>query len=200
VDYIQFVAFNQPGAFTTGHKIPNSGTTGWDNQTFLFDACGSIEQRSAYCIRNCCCDTLYFCIGDTPSAERFFLLAGNGTDHVITVDTTGNEWRYHQISNTPGNTATARCLLHCTEHRGIYTITITATDDGSPAGVTSIPIVFVTLPAPTAVASNDTTICPGSSGSAYGNGGSTYSWSPRGTLSNPNIPNPVATPVATTTT
>jgi phosphatidylethanolamine-binding protein (PEBP) family uncharacterized protein len=51
----------------------------------------------------------------------------------------------------------------------------------------------------TANAGNDVAICKGSSTTLNGSGGGTYSWSPTGGLSNPNIANPVATPTATTT-
>lgn len=47
-------------------------------------------------------------------------------------------------------------------------------------------------------ASNDDTICQGSSSQLSASGGITYQWSPTTGLSNPNIPNPVATPNAST--
>lgn len=45
---------------------------------------------------------------------------------------------------------------------------------------------------------SDTAICIGDTASLYASGGSTYSWSPTATLSNPNISNPVAYPDSTT--
>jgi gliding motility-associated-like protein len=45
----------------------------------------------------------------------------------------------------------------------------------------------------------DVTICPGQSTTLDGSGGTIYTWSPATGLSNPNIPNPVATPTVTTT-
>jgi hypothetical protein len=48
-------------------------------------------------------------------------------------------------------------------------------------------------------AGTDTTICPGGSASLLARGGVTYSWAPATGLSATNIPNPVATPAATTT-
>lgn len=50
------------------------------------------------------------------------------------------------------------------------------------------------------IASPDTTICQGQSAQLMATGGNgIYSWTPSATLSNPNIPNPVATPSVTTT-
>jgi len=68
----------------------------------------------------------------------------------------------------------------------------------TPAIVTSNIITMTVTPLPFANAGNDTTICAGTSAQLQGSGGSTYSWSPAGGLSNPNIANPIATPLATT--
>jgi len=57
----------------------------------------------------------------------------------------------------------------------------------------------VVLPAPIANAGNDTTISLGSSIILNGQGGTSYSWSPANGLSNPNIYNPIANPLTTTT-
>lgn len=45
---------------------------------------------------------------------------------------------------------------------------------------------------------NDTTICIGNSASLSVTGGTVYSWGPAGSLNNPNIANPTATPASTT--
>ena len=79
----------------------------------------------------------------------------------------------------------------------ISTTYIVTVSDGSCSGVDSV-IVSV-HPAATVNAGNNDTICPGGSVqlSAFGNGTS-YQWNPVTNLSNPNIPNPIATPSATT--
>lgn len=56
-----------------------------------------------------------------------------------------------------------------------------------------------TLPPPVANAGANQTIPSGGSTTLAGSGGSTYSWSPTSSLSNPNIWNPVASPTVTTT-
>lgn len=60
-------------------------------------------------------------------------------------------------------------------------------------------IVSNTLPLPTASAGANQTIPIGGSATLAGSGGSTYSWSPSASLSNPNIWNPIASPTVTTT-
>jgi len=77
---------------------------------------------------------------------------------------------------------------------GAYTITIR-----DVAGcVISMTVVVPFANSATANAGNDTTICAGTSAQLHGSGGSVYSWSPAAGLSDPNIANPVATPVAST--
>ncbi len=49
------------------------------------------------------------------------------------------------------------------------------------------------------IAGNDTTICTGESAQLNSTGGMNYSWSPTNGLSNPDISNPLATPIFTTT-
>jgi gliding motility-associated-like protein len=57
----------------------------------------------------------------------------------------------------------------------------------------------VELSPPLANAGNDTTIIISESAVLDASGGTSYSWTPTSTLSNPNIANPIATPTVTTT-
>lgn len=71
----------------------------------------------------------------------------------------------------------------------------------SPDTAWSNIVTMIITPLPAAFAGNDVTICTGTGIQLNGSGGSagsTYSWSPATGLSNPNIANPVASPVATT--
>ncbi len=78
-----------------------------------------------------------------------------------------------------------------------YTVTVV---NGNFASCTRTATITITVvPSPTAVASNDTTICVGTPANLISSGGSTYSWSPTTNLNNPNISNQIATPPTTTT-
>ncbi len=199
VDYIQFGAFNQPGGVYNGPQVGGSGIDWLDNQTFLFDACGNSNNVPPTASGIAVCDTLYLCIGDTLPLNVSFFAPEAIQNTVITIDTTGTTG-YFQTSNTPGNTATlVAYFVASAANQGTNTIIITATDNGVPSGVTSIPIVVVVLPSPVITASNDTSICAGSSATLFANGATAYSWSPATGLNNPNISNPVATPAVTTT-
>jgi gliding motility-associated-like protein len=60
-------------------------------------------------------------------------------------------------------------------------------------------VIVTVIPAITANAGPDVTVCPGSNTTLSGSGGTNYNWSPASSLSNPNISNPVASPTTTTT-
>ncbi|MCB0396245.1 MAG: T9SS type B sorting domain-containing protein [Flavobacteriales bacterium] len=70
---------------------------------------------------------------------------------------------------------------------------------GTCPGTFRIP-VMITVGNPSAFdAGNDVSICSGGSVQLNATGGTNYLWSPGGTLSNPGVANPVATPVSTMT-
>lgn len=59
--------------------------------------------------------------------------------------------------------------------------------------------VLITVnPVPIVTRSADTTICENTTVQLFATGGGTYSWTPPGTLSNPNVANPVASPTSLT--
>jgi len=77
------------------------------------------------------------------------------------------------------------------------TYTLSVTDACSNVQTQSITITVT--PLPNVTASGAATICAGSQTQLNANGATSYSWSPAGSLSNPNIANPMATPTSTTT-
>lgn len=75
-----------------------------------------------------------------------------------------------------------------------YILTVT-----TAAGCTASDTVHLRVGSIIAHASGDTTICHGASAQITASGGSDYQWTPVEGLSNPFIPNPIATPESTTT-
>ncbi|MCX6757296.1 MAG: T9SS type A sorting domain-containing protein [Candidatus Nomurabacteria bacterium] len=76
------------------------------------------------------------------------------------------------------------------------TYTVTGTTSGcSNTATTTVTVTSV----PTVAVSGTVTNCPGSSNQLSASGATSYVWLPAGTLSDPNIANPVATPATTTT-
>lgn len=78
---------------------------------------------------------------------------------------------------------------------GTYTVTISA----PPSCSDTVTVDVVVNPRPTVDAGQDQTITYGESVTLNGTGSLTFSWTPTGTLSDPTIANPVATPANTTT-
>jgi len=77
----------------------------------------------------------------------------------------------------------------------IYHVSVT-----DAAGCTNIDSIKITVNSlPVITKSNDTNVCINSPAQLIAGGGSSYSWTPVATLSNPNIPNPIATPTSNTT-
>jgi len=70
---------------------------------------------------------------------------------------------------------------------------------GTCPGTYHQPVVVTVTSSPIVSAGNDVTICSGANTSLNASGGTGYVWSPTTGLSNPNISNPVANPVSTTT-
>ena len=199
VNYIQFGAFNQPGGTYNGPLAANSGIDWLDYQTFIFDACTNSNNIPPTVAGISVCDTLTLCEGDTLPLNITFFSPEGGQITTVTIDTTGTTG-YFQVANTPGNSVSLGAyFVGSPANSGYNNITIIATDNGTPAGVTTIPIVVQVLAAPFVTASNDTTICSGSPVNLNSSGAVTYTWSPSAGLSNTTISNPVATPTITTT-
>lgn len=76
-----------------------------------------------------------------------------------------------------------------------YTVTGTDINGCSSTDTVTINVSGITITASSAA----TTICNGSSTTLSGTGGTSYTWSPAGSLDNAAIANPVATPTSTTT-
>lgn len=64
---------------------------------------------------------------------------------------------------------------------------------------TTTSITITVRPSPTIVLSQDTTICPNTPAQLLASGGTTYNWTPKENLSCTDCPNPVASPVESTT-
>lgn len=77
------------------------------------------------------------------------------------------------------------------------TYIVTGTDTNSCSNTDTVVVNVNALP--TITAFSDTAVCSGVSVQLNATGGSAYTWAPAATLNNANIPNPIASPLATTT-
>lgn len=126
---------------------------------------------------------------------------------IPTVSNTGGPFTYSWSPAAGLNDSTL--LYPCASPGTTTTYTFVATDQGTGCssdmgGIDSSAMVTVTvLPSPQAEAGLSFDLCNGDSiqlnGSASGSGpGYSYQWSPTTGLSNPNLPNPMASPAITT--
>ncbi len=122
----------------------------------------------------------------------------------FTDQSTGNPtvWKW-DVNGDGVIDGTTRNFTHTYPGPGSYTVTLTVEDgQGSTASKTKEP--YIVFPAIVPQAGNDTTICSGGEvqlGFEPETGGGTpiYTWEPDTYLTDPSLPNPIATPEVTTT-
>ncbi|MEO7922235.1 MAG: PKD domain-containing protein [Chitinophagaceae bacterium] len=90
-----------------------------------------------------------------------------------------------------GNTANTQNTSHSYLTAGTYTVKLVITDINGCKDSTAITLTLADI---VVTATNSPTICESTQVQLNASGALTYSWSPATGLSNPNIPNPVATP------
>jgi gliding motility-associated-like protein len=185
VNYIQFGSFNQPGGTYNGPQAANSGIDWLDNQSFTFDACTNSNNIPPTPAGLSSCDTLRICQGDSLPLNVQFFSPEVGQTTTITVNSTGVNG-YTIISNTPGNTAQLiSYLIGQANNVGYNTITVTATDNGTPNATTVITTVILVTASPTATSTSTNSLCSSNTGTATvtasgGSGSYTYAWTPSG--------------------
>lgn len=151
ISYIQIGRFDQPGAAYDGGYGANDGVSWLDNQSFYFNSCSGNNIPPIVSITppilsgSGLCDTLKLCgTGDTLLVEALFLSpeAGQTTSIAVTLPPVPG---FTIVSNTPGNSATAQVqIVGSAANAGLQTITFVATDDGTPAGISTVNLnVFI---------------------------------------------------------
>lgn len=143
VNFIQLGRFDQPGAAYDGPFGANDGVSWLDNQSFYFNVCGTTNTPPiANFIPNVGgsgCDSISICgLNDTLLINAMFLSPENGQTTTININFNGSPG-FTTLNNTPGNPATALIqVISSPANAGMNTITFTATDNGTPAGVTVV--------------------------------------------------------------
>jgi gliding motility-associated-like protein len=161
INYIQIGTFDQPGTTYNGPFGPASQVSWLDNKQFFLDVCstGGGGNLPPIMTASLVCDTIYLCVGDTLQIDAQFLSPEN--NQLTTANATTPGTGLTIISNAPGNPGNLDAIfVGLTSNIGINTITISGTDNGTPAQTTSGNILVYVMPGPTA---DFTTvgICPG---------------------------------------
>jgi len=142
-DFIQFGRFDHPGTDYDGPaSTTNPDGISWlDYQTFTFSTC--FANNVAPIITGLgLCDTLTVCSYDTANINIGFLApeANQSTTITSNADTIPG---ITVVSNTPGNNASIQLqIVGSPSNIGYHTVTITGTDDGSPAASTSATLII----------------------------------------------------------
>ena len=148
INYIQFGLYDQTGAAYDGPYGSNDGVDWLDNQSFNFNVCVSSFNIPPVLNSLSVCDTIRVC------ENSVFRITANYLSPEPTENTTINYFFAGMtgitvVSNTPGNTATLILdITGQTSNLGYHTISITAIDNGAPAGSTNNNIVIEVMPAP----------------------------------------------------
>lgn len=167
VSYVQLGRFDQPGTSYDGGYGNNDGVSWLDNKSFYFNACsGTNLAPIASGINDC--DTLKMCgVGDTLIFDGLFLSPEIGQNTTITVNPNGTSG-VTVLNNTSGNTASTQIMIVSgNANAGNHVITLTATDNGTPAGITTVNVnVYVDIASTITffpVIIGNQSICPGDS-------------------------------------
>lgn len=146
-------------------------------------------------------DVTVSCVGTPPTSiinvSDDTICAGDCIDFLDASTGSPTSWNWDFTGGTPATSSNQNEFGVCYNTPGSYTVTLTATNaSGSSTStqtitVNPIPVVNITP--------NNPTLCNGDSVSMLATGATTYNWSPSTGLSDPNIANPDAFPVATTT-
>ncbi|TND02590.1 MAG: Nidogen extracellular domain-containing protein [Bacteroidetes bacterium] len=149
IDYVQIGQFDAPGSNYDG-PFGNPDQVSWlDNQTFYFDVCSNNGNNLPPVVNAPqSCDTIEMCVGDTLDISATFLSPEQGQTTTIAVNPNGLV-NFSIVSNTGGNTATLLAVLVAdASNVGYNTISITGTDNGSPAQSTSADVIVHIISAP----------------------------------------------------
>ncbi len=151
LNYIQIGRFDQAGAAYDGGYGANDGVSWLDNQSFYFNSCSGNNIPPIVSITppllsgGGACDTLKLCgTNDTLIVSALFLSPEIGQITSIAINLPAVPG-FSVLSNIPGNSATANVqIIASAANAGLQTITFIATDDGVPAGVTTVNLnVFI---------------------------------------------------------
>jgi gliding motility-associated-like protein len=162
--YLQFGRFNTLDDTYNGPQGTGDGNddgVNWlDYRIFNMDASEDSENINPFPTGSLGCDTLFLCLGNTYDINMSFL--GPEPNQTITVET--NDLAGWEYALTDGETANITGLFTALpENVGTNVINITATDDGTPTGVTELTVVLEVLDIelPELVLDGNSAICAG---------------------------------------
>jgi len=162
--YLQFGRFNTLDDTYNGPQGTGDGNddgVNWlDYRIFNMDASEDSENINPFPTGSLGCDTLVLCLGNTYDINMSFL--GPEPNQNITVET--NDLTGWEYALTDGETANITGLFTALpENVGTNVINISATDDGTPTGVTELTVIIevLNIELPELVLEGNSAICAG---------------------------------------
>ncbi len=143
INYFLVARFDHPGTDFDGALGNPDGISWLDYKSFFFDVCNTSNIPP---VPNgaSSCDTFKVCsIGDTADVPFIFLSPEANQTTTIAINP-GTLTNLQVVSNTPGNTASAVLrVAGDAAFVGTHTVTITATDNATPPGVTTLNLTVI---------------------------------------------------------
>lgn len=142
-DYFLIARFDHPGTDFDGALGNPDGISWLDYKSFFFDVCNT---NNIPPVPNglSSCDTFRICaLGDTADYPVIFLSPENTQITTLTINN-GGLTTLQTVSNTSGNTA--EMVIRAwgdTSTVGTYNVTVTATDNYNPPGVTNLTFTII---------------------------------------------------------
>lgn len=163
--YLQFGRFNTlddvyNGPAGTGPGF-DDGVNWLDYRSFVMNSEGDVENLAPFPTENVGCDTLVLCLGNTYELDLGFL--GPEPGQAISVTSTDVPGWDYTITEGDNVTTISGIFTAQAENVGFQEITITATDDGTPAGETinTIYIEVLNIELPPLTIEGNASICAG---------------------------------------
>jgi gliding motility-associated-like protein len=163
VNYIQIGQFDAPGTVYNGPFGMPSQVSWLDNQQFFLDVCSAGGGGNLPPIMNSAqvCDTIDLCVGDTLQLTAQFLSPENNQLTTASASATGTGLTV--VGSAPGNPVNLNAyFVGLQSNIGYNLVTISGTDNGTPAQTTNGLVAINVIPGPTAVSSY-TGACPNDS-------------------------------------
>ena len=164
--------FTNPGTYTVNLVAYNSGTCNYSDTSVIYVNVYPIPNANFSYTTNKCGNVFNFQDSSSNIANHW-------------------EWSFGD-----GNSDTLKNPTHTYQNPGTYTIShVVSTQYGCKDSLQKVVTILGFNPISV---STGTTVCKGTSVQLNATGGIAYQWSPASSLNNANIPNPIATPTATT--
>lgn len=155
VNYIQLGTFDQPGTVYNGPFGPASQVSWLDNKQFFLDACTPSGGGNVPPIMNCAmiCDTINLCVGDTLPLIAQYLSPEANQLTSATALTAGTGLVV--VGGPAANIVNLNAyFVGLSTNLGLNAITISGTDNGTPALSTTGLVYVNVIPGPTAAATS----------------------------------------------